>query len=383
MDIPDFHEVLRDFGEEAGGALEGVAVAGVEAEFGVGEVEVVFAAGDADVEEAAFLFEAVGIFEAAAGGKHAIGEPDEEDDAPLEAFGLMQGGERDFLGVRAAGKGIGGFGAAEEGELGEEFLGRFKIPGEGLECGEVFAAGIVVRELFFHVVLVDCEEGAFHHRVGGKGAGGGREVGEGVDELLPAFGGFCRNFEREEAGEPGAAAQGAGREGPEVFGGLCSNSGQEADHAFEGDLVVRVNGKLEEGGDVFDVGLLEEPEPAGEKKWDPAFGEFHLHFHRVVVRAVEDGHLVKPDPLVTQLHHPLGYERRLLDVGVEANQCRAHRVRRPHGPESFWNLLFVSQDRGMLDLVSILYNSSRLSGYSLAQKRSQNGNESPAAPPGQ
>ena len=90
MDVPYFHEVFGNLGEESGRALECLSVAGVEAEFRIRQVQLIFAAGDPDVEEPALLFEAITIFEAAAGREHTVGKPDEKDDPPLETLRLVQ-----------------------------------------------------------------------------------------------------------------------------------------------------------------------------------------------------------------------------------------------------------------------------------------------------
>ena len=91
-------------------------------------------AGDADVEEAAFLLDLlVGL--CVGDRHHALGDADQEDDVPLQALGRVQGGEGDaldgrgVLGVGAfvefrdeVGEGGAGFGGGEV--LGEVHQGR-------------------------------------------------------------------------------------------------------------------------------------------------------------------------------------------------------------------------------------------------------------------
>ena len=59
------------------------------------QVEALLGAGDADVAEAPFLFELVGIAEAAHVREHAVFQADEEHDRVLEALGRVQRHQRD------------------------------------------------------------------------------------------------------------------------------------------------------------------------------------------------------------------------------------------------------------------------------------------------
>jgi hypothetical protein len=140
-DAPFVDGGAGDFGEELGRLLPWVAGVGFGPEARVEEVELFAGAGDGDVEETAFLFEAevAAFLDGAEVREHALGEPDDEDDLPFEAFGLMDGGEDDGFAVLGFG-GVCGFGAAEEGEIGEEILEGFVAIGEGHELEDVFGA---------------------------------------------------------------------------------------------------------------------------------------------------------------------------------------------------------------------------------------------------
>src|SRR5579862_7273982 len=98
-DLPFLKQFLRNFAEKARGALEHFAVASVEAEIRIRKIKFVLRASDGDVEETAFFFDGVFTFEAAAAREHAVGHPDDEDDFPLEALGLVNTREGEHLGV--------------------------------------------------------------------------------------------------------------------------------------------------------------------------------------------------------------------------------------------------------------------------------------------
>src|SRR5437763_2524334 len=57
---------------------------------------------EGDVPEAAFFVFAFGVAKGAGRGELAVGGPDDEDGAPFETFGLMDGGEREYLVLVAA-----------------------------------------------------------------------------------------------------------------------------------------------------------------------------------------------------------------------------------------------------------------------------------------
>ena len=84
-DVPFFHEVRGQLGDEAAGLHEDVAVAGLVVDHGVAGIELILGAGDGDVEEAALLLDAEVAFLHGAGmGEHAVGQPDGEDSVPFQ-----------------------------------------------------------------------------------------------------------------------------------------------------------------------------------------------------------------------------------------------------------------------------------------------------------
>ena len=94
-DVPFFDAGWVEIVEEATGNLEGVAGVSFGPEFWVAEVQLVHGSGDAHVEQSTFLLEAFGtaFVDDAGVGEHAFGEPDEEDDFPFQAFGLVDAGQ--------------------------------------------------------------------------------------------------------------------------------------------------------------------------------------------------------------------------------------------------------------------------------------------------
>ena len=69
------------------------------------------------------------------------------------------------------------------------------------------------------------------------------------------------------------------------------------------------------GGDVLDVGLLEEADAGGDVEGDVAAGELHLELEGVEVGAVEDGDALEGLALVAELEDALGDEDGLLGPG--------------------------------------------------------------------
>ena len=205
----------------------------------------------------------------------------------------MECGESHFLGFSRSGKGLRGFESTEQGKLGEEIRCRFELFGELLKGDEILVAGIVVRELLFHVVLVNSEEHAADHFGGLHGGVARDQFGEGVDELVPRLLRFGWNLEAGEVFEIGFPIEDRGGLLPERLGGFISNSRKHADHALEGGFVARVDGEFEKSGDILDVGLLEKSKPTGDAEGNAAPGELELRLHRVVVGAVEDGDLLQ------------------------------------------------------------------------------------------
>ena len=94
-DVPFLDAGWVEIVEEATGNLEGVAGVSFGPEFWVAEIQLVHGSGDAHVKQATFLLEAFGtaFVDDAGVGEHAFGEPDEEDDFPFQAFGLVDAGQ--------------------------------------------------------------------------------------------------------------------------------------------------------------------------------------------------------------------------------------------------------------------------------------------------
>ena len=261
----------------------------------------------------------------------------------------MKGGECDLLGLSRPREGVGRFETAEEGELREEIGGGFELAGESLESLQILAAGIVVREFALHVIVVDREEDAFDHGRGTERGALWHEVGEGENKLRPFFSRLGGDFGFGEPGEVGGAGKECLGPLPKGFSRLVADPGEKSHDALEGHFIARVDGEFEKRGDILDVGLLEKPESTGDRKGNAALGEFQLHFHRVVVCAVEHGHLLERDALVEEFHHTLGDEGGLLGIGREGDKGWFDGVWLADGGKGFWKLAFVSADGGVGD----------------------------------
>ena len=139
--VPQLDKLLGEGGEEAGGrGVLGVVAAAVVA--GEGEVELVLRAGDGYVEEAGFFFDFGGgaAFDDAAVGELPFAQEDDEDDFPLQALGLVDGGEGDGIGIGFGG----GVDLAEQGDGGEEVIQVFFGAQVAGDLGEVFGALVEV-----------------------------------------------------------------------------------------------------------------------------------------------------------------------------------------------------------------------------------------------
>jgi hypothetical protein len=62
-DIPSFGKILRELFKKPGGALECLSIGGIQTKLWVGKIQFLLAAGNADIEEAAFLFQGVLVFQ--------------------------------------------------------------------------------------------------------------------------------------------------------------------------------------------------------------------------------------------------------------------------------------------------------------------------------
>jgi len=69
--------------KKPGGTLECLPIGGVEAQFRVGEVKFVFAAGHSDVEEAAFFLQGGIVLQGLGPRKHPLREPCKENGLAL------------------------------------------------------------------------------------------------------------------------------------------------------------------------------------------------------------------------------------------------------------------------------------------------------------
>ena len=150
------------------------------------------------------------------------------------------------------------------------------------------------------------------------------------------------------------------RHEPEVFGGFRPDAGKETHHPLEGDLVVRVDRKLQEGRDILDVRLLEEAQSARDPERNATPGELELDLHRVVVGPVEDGDLAEVDSLVVEFQYALGDEGGLLVVGGERNKGRFRDRRLADGPKLLGELARIVQDGGVGQF-QYLWNASVVS----------------------
>src|ERR1700753_2695787 len=103
FETPNLIQLRRDFRYEAGGALEhGLAARIVRDHQGVGDVKLVACARQGYVPEATLFVLAVGVAQAAWRGEFSVRSPYDEDRAPFESLGLVDGGERQRLVLVAA-----------------------------------------------------------------------------------------------------------------------------------------------------------------------------------------------------------------------------------------------------------------------------------------
>ena len=103
------------------------------------------------------------------------------------------------------------------------------------------------------------------------------------------------------------------------------HAGQELERALPGQFVRRGTHEPQERSDVLDVALLEKAKPAPDLEGNPPAGEFHLKFHRVVVRPVEhrdlgERHVI----LVAQRERAVDHEVRLLHGVARGHEGGLH-----------------------------------------------------------
>ena len=328
----------------------------------ISQIQLVHGAGYGDVEKAAFFFEAVVIFaffvfvDDATAREFALGEPDDEDDFPLESFRLVNGAETDALLIRFVLLRISGVLSGEEAELAQEFLQVIEADGVVFELLEVLTAVVEVSELAPHVVFINATHDGRHHRGGGlRLSFAVDEFVEGVAELLPGRFRFGGDFEvGHDLGEDnGLVTSGFSRSwgvaprAPECVSGFVADAGKHFDNALEGDLIPTVVDHLHEGGDVLDMGLLEETKAARNFKRDIAIGQLELEFHRVKVGAVEDGDFVELDAFVAQFEDTLSNEGGLGIRILERSEGREVFGRGAPRGEVLRELFGIGSDRGI------------------------------------
>ena len=78
-----------NFREEPGAALEWFAVAAVETDERIAQMQMVASPRDGHVEKSPFLLERIGFFQRARTREHSFGQPDDKNRTPLEPFGLV------------------------------------------------------------------------------------------------------------------------------------------------------------------------------------------------------------------------------------------------------------------------------------------------------
>ncbi len=100
------------------------------------------------------------------------------------------------------------------------------------------------------------------------------------------------------------------------------------------------------GDDIFDVGLLEEAQPAADVVGDVAANELGLERGAVGMGAVQHRHLGQGNALIAQLQHALRDEGRFLVDVVEGDRRRPLPCR-AHGAEGLLVLLGVVRDAGI------------------------------------
>jgi len=305
------------FLEKPRGLLPHVAVTGSETHIRKGEIKFVACAGDCDIKKASLFLDVFEFIEGTFAGKHAVGKPDDEYGAVFQSLGLMNGGESDFfIVVGGLDSGL-GIGSAEEGKLREKFGGIVVSFGEISQGIKIFATGFVVGKLFFEIIVIDRFDDRIDHHSRGAGNAAGGDFFEGMSELEKGFTGFGGDGTFFQGIEKATVRSGFGEVLPDGVGTAGADAGEKFDDAFEGNFVAGIDDEFKEGADVFDVGLLEETESAGDLKGDAAPGEFELHLHGMIVSPVKDGDVVEWNAFLTEFEHALGDEGGLVIIVSE------------------------------------------------------------------
>ena len=122
-------------------------------------------------------------------------------------------------------------------------------------------------------------------------------------------------------------------------------SREQPHRALETHFIARIGRPFEERDDVFDVRLLEKPQPAGDRERDPAHGQLHLDFQTLEMRPIEHGHLFERDSLVTQFQHPLRDKRRLAARIIQRDERRLRTRSLPRRAQILFIATRVHPDR--------------------------------------
>ena len=79
---------------------------------------------------------------------------------------------------------------------------------------------------------------------------------------------------------------------PQVVGAPIADAGQQFYHPFESHFVARIRDKTDERDHIFNMGLLEETDAAGNLIGNAATRQLELQFDRMIVRAIEHRDIV-------------------------------------------------------------------------------------------
>ena len=258
----------------------------------------------------------------------------------------MDGGEDDAVGLGVAAR-SGAVDIGQEGELREEFVGRGELPGVTGEGTQILPAVFEIGELRLHVILVKGLHDGLDGAIRRDGLPFRRDFVKGGGQLLPDFGGPHRRLGHAEN-----LAEGRGRfdpgpdHRPQGVGRFLPHPGQQTDHAAEGGFVGRIDRELQKGGDIFDVRLLEEAQPAGHFEGNAAAGQLELNFHRMKMGAVKHGHLAELEALAVEFEDLLRNVSGLVVVGRQFGEHGAP-ARLAPGDKVFFELPQVAADGGI------------------------------------
>ena len=104
---------------------------------------------------------------------------------------------------------------------------------------------------------------------------------------------------------------------PQIFRGAIADSGKQFHHAIKGDFIARIGHETDERSHIFDVGLFEKPDAAGDLVRDTPARKLQLQLECVIVRAVKDRDVVQVNIFIAQLENPLGNKLRLFRAIIE------------------------------------------------------------------